>query len=82
MCSNKSALSKLRQIRHQKTYKRTDFWFATIGKELYMHRLGITQCIAGIPNNEFHLKDKTVWILQTIEGTKEYAVGLPSQLAC
>ena len=43
-----------------------------------MHRLRITKFMAGIPNDDFHLKDKTIWILQVIEGMKVTDDGLPS----
>lgn len=44
------------------------FLFAIIVMELYMQRLSITKFMAGTPNNDFHLKDKRIRILQTIEG--------------
>jgi len=53
-----------------------------IAMEPYMHRLGITKLMAGIPNDDIHLKDKTIRILQVIEGMKEADVGLCSQFAC
>jgi len=43
-----------------------------------MQRLSITKFMAGTPNNDFHLKDKRIRILQTIEGILDTEKILPS----